>query len=182
MSHSSGHVPTFYSYIPTDMEGLNSLGNSGEEVPEHKPLGAFPPNQFLYIQVRTEGGLPLTPTLFSTKVVDGVIAMQAMGKGPQAEPPLGVLLLSDVEAVVEFSPRVNLERTIAFLSPLQYWLGQKVQQSWRAATLEEVDKARRKAEEDERGSLPHNQEAQFLRMMEDIHKIAVNPGGEALRI
>ena len=45
-----------------------------------------------------------------------------------------------------------------------------------------MDKARRKAEEDERGSLPPNQEAQFLRMMEDIHKIAVNPGGEALRI
>ena len=45
-----------------------------------------------------------------------------------------------------------------------------------------MDKARRKAEEDERGSLPPNHEAQFLRMMEDIHKIAVNPGGEALRI
>ena len=110
------------------MEGLNSLGKPGEEVPEHKLLGAFPPNQFLYIQVRTENGLPLTLTLFSTEVVDGVIAMQAMGKGPQAEPPLGGLLLSDVEAVVEFSPRVNLERTIAFLSLLQYWLGQKVQQ------------------------------------------------------
>ena len=123
MSHSSGCVPTFYSYSPTDMEGLNSLSNSGEEVSEHKPLGAFPPNQFLYIQVRTEGGIPLTPTLFSTEVVDGVIAMQAMVKGPQAEPPLGVLLLSEVEAVVEFSPRVNLERTIVFLSSLQYWLG-----------------------------------------------------------
>ena len=128
---------------PTEMDGLNRLGNTGEEVPEHKPLDAFPPNQFLYIQVRTESGHPLTPTLFSTEVVDGVIAMQAMGKGPQAEPPLEVLLLSDVEAVVEFSPRVSLERTIAFLSPLQYWLGQKVQQACRAATPEEVDRARR---------------------------------------
>ena len=143
MSHSSGCVPTFYSYSPTDMEGLNSLGKPGEEVPEHKLLGAFLPNQFLYIQVRTENRLPLTLTLFSTEAVDGVIAMQAMGKGPQAELPLGGLLLSDVEAVVEFSPRVNLERTIAFLSLLQYWLGQKVQQSCRAATLEEVDRARR---------------------------------------
>ena len=69
------------------MEGLKSLGNIGEEVPEHKPLDAFPPNQFLYIQVWTESGLPLTPTLFPTDVVDGVIAMQDMGKGPQAEPP-----------------------------------------------------------------------------------------------
>ena len=143
MSHSSGCVPTFYFYSPTDIEGLNSLGNPGEEVPEHKPLGTFPPNQFLYIQVRTEGGLPLTPILFSTEVVDGVIAMQAMGKGPQAEPPLRVLLLSDVEAVVEFSPRIKLERSIALLSPLQYWLGQKVQQSCRAATPDEVVIARR---------------------------------------
>ena len=182
MSHSSGHVPTFYSYSPTEMEGLNSPGNTGEEVPEHKPLGAFPPNQFLYIQIRTESGHPLTPTLFSSEVVDGVIAMQAMGKGPQAEPPLRVLLLSDVEAVVEFSPRVNLERTIAFLSPLQYWFSQKVQQAGRAATPEEVDRARRRAEEDERESQPPNQEAQFLRMMKDIHKLAVNPGGEALKI
>ena len=143
MSHSSGCVPTFYSYSPTEMEGLNGLGNIGEKVPEHKPLGVFPPNQFLYIQVKTESGHSLTPTLFSTEVVDGVIAMQVMGKGPQAEPPLGVLLLSDVEPVVEFSLRVNLERTIVFLSPLQYWFGQKVQQNCRVTTLEEVDRARK---------------------------------------
>ena len=130
------------------MKGLNGLGNPGEEVLEHKPLGTFQAHQFLYIQVRTESGHPLTPTLFSTKVVDGVIAMQAMHKGPEAEPPLGVMLLSDLEAVVKFSHRVNLERTIAFLSPLQYWLGQKVQQSCRAATLQEVDRARRQAEEE----------------------------------
>ena len=47
MSHSSDHIPTFYSYSPTEMEGLKNLGSTGEEVPEHKPLGAFPPNQWM---------------------------------------------------------------------------------------------------------------------------------------
>ena len=123
MSSGSGRVPTFYSYSPTEVNSLNSLGNTGDEALEHKPLGGFQPNQFLYMQVRTESGQPLTSTLFLTEVVEGIIAMQAMGKGAQAEPPIGALLLSDVEAVVEFSHRVNLERTIAWLSPLQYWLG-----------------------------------------------------------
>ena len=104
MSLSSGHVPTFYSYSPTKMDGLNSLGHSGEEASKHKPLGSFQSNQFMFMQVRTESGQPLTPTMFSTEVVEDIIAMQAMGKGPQAEPPMGVLLLSDIETVVEFSP------------------------------------------------------------------------------
>ena len=45
-----------------------------------------------------------------------------------------------------------------------------------------MDRARRQAEEEERASQPDNQEVRFIRMMEDIHKLAVNPGGEALRI
>ena len=156
MSHSSGHVPTFYSYSPTEIDGLNSLGNTAEKVPEHKPLGSFQPNQFLYMQVRTESGHPLTPTLFSTVVVDVIIVIQAMGKWPQAESPMGGLLLSDVDDMVEFSPRANLKRTIAFLSHLQYWLGQKIQLKCRAATPEEVDRARRQAEEEERTFQPDN--------------------------
>ena len=68
------------------MEGLNGLGNIGEDAPEHKPLGVFPPNQFLYIQVKTESGHPLTPTLFATEVVDGVIAMQVMVKDHKLNP------------------------------------------------------------------------------------------------
>ena len=134
MSSSSGHVLTFYSYSPTEMDGLNSIGHTGDEVPEHKPLGGFQPNQFLCMQVKTESGQPLTPTLFSNEVVEGIVTMQSMGRGQQAEPPLGFLLLSDVEAVVEFSSRVNLERTLAWLSPLQYWLGQKIQLVCTAAT------------------------------------------------
>ena len=45
-----------------------------------------------------------------------------------------------------------------------------------------MERARRQAEEAERESTPDNQEARFIRMMEDIHKLAVNPGGETLRI
>ena len=56
-----------------------------------------------------------------------------------------------------------------------------MQQVCRAATAEEVDRARRQAEEEEKTSQPDNQEARFIRMMKDIHKLAVNPG-EALRI
>ena len=44
-----------------------------------------------------------------------------------------------------------------------------------------MDRASRQAEEEERASQPDNQEARFIRMMEDIHKLAVNPR-EALRI
>ena len=59
---SSDQVPSFYSYSPTEMEGLNSLGNPGEEVtPDNGPQGS----QFMYLQIRTEGGLPLAPTLFT---------------------------------------------------------------------------------------------------------------------
>ena len=112
MSHSSGCVPTSYSYSLTEMDGLNSLGHTGDEAPEHKPLGGFQHNQFLYMQVKTENGQPLTATLFTSEVVEGMVTMQTMGRGQQVEPPLGVLLLSDVEAVVEFSSRVNLERTM----------------------------------------------------------------------
>ena len=38
---SSGHVPIFYSYSLTEMDGLISLGNPGDEVPENRPLGGF---------------------------------------------------------------------------------------------------------------------------------------------
>ena len=66
------------------------------------------------------------------------------------------------------------------MSPLQYWLGQRIQLVCRQAALEEVGQARRHEEEAE--SMPDTQETRLIRMMEDIHRLAVNPGGEALRI
>ena len=52
----------------------------------------------------------------------------------------------------------------------------------RQAAPEEVEQARRPEEEAERESMPDTQETRIIRMMEDIHRLAVNPGGEALRI
>ena len=48
------------------------------------------------------------------------------------------MLLSDTEAVVECSERVNMERTIAIMMPLQFWLGQKVKVECRAASPDEI--------------------------------------------
>ena len=55
------------------------------------------------------------------------------------------------------------------------------------ATNEEVAETRRRLEEEDAWhSAPQledpNGEAKFIRMMEDIHKLAVSPHGDALRI
>ena len=176
---SSDQVPSFYSYGPTEMEGLNSLGNPGEEV---TPDNGLQGSQFMYLQIRTEGGLPLAPTLFTREVIAGMVEMQGKAVAQQDEPPLGVHLLSDVEAVVEFSERTDLRRTITWMSPLQHWLGKKVQLTCRPASPDEVEHARRHDEGEERGSHHDTQEERIIRMMEDIHRLATNPGGEALRI
>ena len=102
--------------------------------------------------------------------------------GQQLEVPLGVMLLSDTEAVVELSRRVNMDRTLAILAPLQYWLGQRVRLMCTVASPEEVENARRREEDEERASQPDTQDAKLIRMMEDIHKLAVSPHGDALRI
>ena len=77
------------------------------------------------LNVKTDCGQPLAPTLFAKDVIEGMISMQAHTVGQQLEVPLGVMLLSDTEAVVELSRRVNMDRTLAILAPLQYWLGTK---------------------------------------------------------
>ena len=136
----------------------------------------------MYLQIKTDQGQPLTPTLFTKDVIEGMVAMQGQMVGQDPEVPSEVMILSDAEAVVEFSRRANIERIMVWMSPLQYWLGQKVHLVCRQATPEEVEQARRHEEEAERESIPDNQDARIVRMMEDIHRLAVNPGGEALRI
>ena len=105
-----------------------------------------------------------------------------LSQGQTMGPHPDVVLISDSEAVVEFERGANMDRLLTCISPLQYWIGQKVHLICRPATPEDVERARRHEEEAERESVPDNQEARFIRMMEDIHKLAVNPGGEALRI
>ena len=68
------------------------------------------------------------------------------------------------------------------MSPLQSWLGKKVHLTCRPATPDEVEHARRHDEEEERESHHDTQEDRIIRMMEDIHRLATNPSGEALRI
>ena len=75
-----------------------------------------------------------------------------------------------------------MDRTLAILAPLEYWLGQRVRLMCRAASPEEVENARRREEDEERASQPDTQDARIIRMMEDIHKLAVSPHGDALRI
>ena len=79
-------------------------------------------------------------------------------------PTLGVMLLSEAEAVVELSRRVGLDRTIVWMTPLQHWLGQKVQILCRAVTSKEVEQARKPKEEEQRESIVDTQEGRIQRI------------------
>ena len=68
------------------------------------------------------------------------------------------MMLSDTEAVIEFSSKTNIERIAVWMSPLQYWLGQRIQLVCRQAVPEEVGQARRHEEEAERESMPDTQD------------------------
>ena len=165
------------------MEYLKSIGETeGDEGYNQVPQGNPQQNQYLYLQIQTTHGQPLTPTLFTKDVIEGMVSMQGHVVGQEQEPPLEVMMLSETEAVIEFSSKTNIERIAVWMSPLQYWLGQKIQLVCRQAAPEEVGQARRHEEEAERESMPDTQETRLIRMMEDIHRLAVNPGGEALRI
>ena len=163
---NSDPTPSFYFYSPTGMYGLNDIGEV--VVPDHTTPGNPLGNQFLYLSVKTDCGQSLALTLFAKDVIEGMISMQAHMVGQQLEVPLGVMLLSDTEAVVELCRRVNMDRTLAILTPLQYWLGQRVRLMCRAASPEEVENARRREEDEERTSQPDTQDAKIIRMIEDI--------------
>ena len=111
---SSDHTPTFYSYSLTGMDGFNSVTKL-EGGPQGNPLQ----DQYVYLQIKTDQGQPLSPTLFTKDVIEGMVAMQGQMVGQEQEPPSEVMLLSDAEAVVEFSKRPNIERIMVWMSPLQ---------------------------------------------------------------
>ena len=99
------------------MEQLNSIakteGNVGyNQVPQGHPQH----NQYLYLQIQTDHGQPLTPTLFTKDVIEGMVSMQGHVVGQEQEPPLEVMLLSETEAVIEFSSRTNIERIAVWQS------------------------------------------------------------------
>ena len=153
MSHSD-QTPSFYSYSPTEMEGLNTLGKVDPEgIHTPAPQGDPQPFPVLYLRVRTEDDHPLPPALFSKDVISGMMLSQGQTMGPHPE----VMLISDFEALVEFERGANMDRLLTCISPLQYWIGQKVHLICRPAAPEDVERARRHEEEVERGNAPDNQ-------------------------
>ena len=84
--------------------------------------------------------------------------------------------------VIGLSEAANMERMMVIMTALQWWLDQKVTLQCRVATQAEVGAARTRAMEEEDGHHPPENDEGNARMMEDIHRIAVNPLGEALKI
>ena len=178
--NSSNQSTSFHSYS-SDMEGPDHPGNVNTPNQVHSSITQ--PLQYLYLQVQGEFGLPLAPALFAKDVIAGMFITQGMAV-EGSEPPTNIFIMSKTEVVIELSARTNLERTMVLMTALQHWLGQKVDVACRRATPEEVEHAREKDEVEERASQPgaETQDAKFMRMMEDIHKLAAGPSGEALRI
>ena len=163
------------------MEGPNNPGDVLTP-PISNPNLIAPAHQFVYLQLKGEFGLPLLPAHFAKDVITGMFITQTM-VDENPEPPLGIYLLSDKEVVIEVSEKLDLERLTVNLAALEMWIGQKVQVQCRPATPDEVEHARRRDEEPEDPLDPQGgQDAKLLRMMEDIHKLAASPHGEALRI
>ena len=179
---------SFHSYSSTDMEGP---GNPGSVVtpPASTESGIAPAHQFLYLKVMGTFGVPLSPALFAKDVIAGMFITQHM-VGPtirdRPEAPLNVMLLSECEAVLELSESADMETHMISLAAVEWWVGQKVTIQSRVATHEEIAEAKRRLEEEEwHHEAPAEDataEARFARMMEDIHKLAVSPHGDALRI
>ena len=162
-------TPSFHSYNSADMEGPEDPGDV--VTPEQKPSGVAPSNQFLYLQVLTDTDSPLPPALFTIEVINGVVRTQGMALA-SLELPLQVWKLSESEVVLALREAANLEEQKV----------QKVQLTCRMASAEEVRQVKEPAAEPGRDPSLVDQDARFFGMMEDLHKLAVSPHGEALRI
>ena len=168
---------SFHSYSGTDMEGPDHPG-SVVTPPASTESGIAPAHQFLYLKV-----------MFAKDVIAGMFITQHM-VGPtvrdRPEAPLNVMLLSECEAVLELSESADIETHMISLTAVEWWVGQKVVIQSRVATHEEISEAKRRIEDEEwYHDAPAEEataEARFARMMEDIHKLAVSPHGDALRI
>ena len=159
-------------------------------IPASTHDGISPAHQFLYLKVKGAYSVNLSTALFAKEVIAGMFISQHMA-GPftrdRPEVPLNIMLLSECEAVLELSEAAEIETYILSMAAIQWWVGQRVTVECRVATHEEVTEAKRKLEEEDvwhPGPQPEdpNGEAKFIQIMEDIHKLAVNPHGDALRI
>ena len=185
---SNSPQSTSYHSYSTDMEAPCHPGDIPTP-PNSSETGIAPAHQFLYLKVKGSFGMSLSPALFAKDVIAGMFITQHM-VGPttreRPEAPLNVMVLSECEAVLELGESANLEAHIISLAAVEWWVGQRVTTENRVATHEEISEAKRKNEEEEwHHDAPAEDmaaEARFARMMEDIHKLAVNPHGDALRI
>ena len=179
---------SYHSYSSADMEGPGNPENPITP-PVSTDSGVSPDHQFLYLKVKGSFGINLSPALFAKDVIGGMFITQHM-VGPSTrgrpEAPLNVMILSESEAVLELNESTDIETDILSLAAVEWWVGQKVTIESRVATHEEVSEAKRRLEEEEwHHETPVDDatvEARFARMMEDIHKLAVSPHGDALRI
>ena len=171
------------------MDGPGNPGNI-DTPPASTESGISPADQFLYLKVKGAYGINLSPALFAKDVIPGMFISQHM-VGPMArdrpEAPLNIMLLSECEVVLELNETAEIETHILSMAAIDWWVGQKVTTECRVATHEEVAEAKRRLEEEDAWHLAPqpedpSAEAKFIRMMEDIHKLAVSPHGDALRI
>ena len=103
------------------------------------------------------------------------------------EAPLNIMLLSECEVVFDLNETKEIEAHIVSMAAIEWWVGQKVTTECRVETHEEVAEAKSRLEEEDvwhPAPQPEDPsgEAKFIRLMEDIHKLAVSPHGDALRI
>ena len=189
MSGSSPQSTSYHSYSSTDIDGPGNPGNI-DTPPASTESGISPAHQFLYLKVKGAYGINLSPALFAKDVIAGMFISQHM-VGPMArdrpESPLNIMLLSECEVELELNETAEIETHILSMAAIEWWVGQKVTTECRKATHEEVAEAKRRLEEEDTwhpAPQPEDPsgEAKFIRTMEDIHKLAVSPHGEALRI
>ena len=171
------------------MDGPGNPGNI-DTPPASTESGISPAHQFLYLKVKGAYGINLSPALFAKDVIAGMFISQHM-VGPMArdthEAPLNIMLLRECEVVFELNETAEIEAHILSMAAIEWWVGQKVTTECRVATHEKVAEAKRRLEEEDAwhpSPQPEDPsgEAKFIRMMEDIHKLAVNPHEDALRI
>ena len=189
MSGNSPQSTSYHSYSSTDMDGPGNPGNI-DTPPASTESGISPAHQFLYLKVKDAYGINLSPALFAKDVIAGMFISQHM-VGPMArdrpEAPLNIMLLSECEVVFELNETAEIEAHLFSMAATEWWVGQKVTTDCRVATHEEVAEAKRRLEEEDvwhPAPQPEDPsgEAKFIRMMEDIHKLAVSLHGNALRI
>ena len=172
-------TPSFHSYNSADMEGPEDPGDV--VTPEQKSSGVAPTKQFLYLQVLTETGSNLPPALFTIEVINGIVRTQGMALSC-LELPLQVWKLNESEVILALSEAANLEKLQASLLVVQPWLGQKVKLTCRVASTEEVQQATNPSKGVEGNSSTDDPDTRFLKMMEDLYKLATSSQEEALRI